>query len=82
MDLDSFLYAACDAALGIEIETNNPEGLKRKLYRHRKKLQEEKNITFFDSLQVITSPILPDTRIWIINKKQTESPSKTLKETS
>ena len=63
-ELLALLYAAKNAQLGTVIETNNPEGLRQKLYALRREYEPE-----FEQLSFLISP-LNKADLWILNKEQ------------
>lgn len=66
-DLDNIYLAALDSEHGVQVRTNSVEGLKQKLYRHRKELRDRTGNTSFDHLKIKTSPTSPDDCVWLIN---------------
>lgn len=64
MEYTEFLYRALEAPLGIKVTTNDPEGLRQKLYAARSKAQNPD----FEALTFSPSRSKPQSELWIIRR--------------
>jgi len=67
-ELEQILYSALAQPVGLEISTNSPADLKRRLYQVRAKAKKQ-GVDVFDSLSFRTSPTNAEGSLWIMKKK-------------
>lgn len=58
-------YEALGSALGVVIQTDNPEKLRAKLYR----LREQANDPMLASISIVISPTNPESHVWLVKRK-------------
>ncbi len=66
--LEQILYSALAQPVGLEISTNSPADLKRRLYQTRAAAKKA-GIEVFNDLSFRTSPTNAEGSLWIIHKK-------------
>lgn len=61
----NLLYEALGSPLGIVIQTDNPEGLRAKLYR----LREGCDDPMLKEISIVISPTMPGSQVWLVKRK-------------
>ena len=74
-ELEQILFSVLAQPIGLEVLTNSPEDLKRRLYQVRSKAKKA-GIDTFDLLTFRTSPTNSEGSLWIIKKKPEQEPTK------
>ena len=57
-------YEALGSALGIVVQTDNPEKLRAKLYR----LRDEANDPMLKNISIVISPTMPGSHVWLVKR--------------
>jgi len=59
------LYEALGSPLGVVIQTDNPEGLRAKLYR----LRDQTDDPMLKEISIVISPSMPTSQVWLVKRK-------------
>jgi hypothetical protein len=61
----NLLYEALGSPLGVVIQTDNPEGLRAKLYR----LRDQADDPMLKEISIVISPSMPASQVWLVKRK-------------
>lgn len=64
-------YEALGSALGIIVETSDPQRYRAKMYA----LRSEANDPMLEGISIVISPTNPATHVWLVKKEHPESGS-------